>query len=196
MRTVNPLPAVAWLALVLIMSLATATQAQQHASSFMPIVLKESFDQAVARLSADKPAVMKRHQDLLAERYDLSDRPAKGVTMPRGKPVQGGVRVKLLRGVTWEMLAGLKPQEIRRRGIFPPGFMPLPHPKHTEGGMVFPKFHIKELKKQTGRDLARFDVDFDIPDHFLPEFPPPMYLTTRPALGDVSQGKLITSENY
>ncbi|MBL8115042.1 MAG: cytochrome B6, partial [Acidobacteria bacterium] len=46
------------------------------------------------------------------------------------------------------------------------------------------------------RDLNRFDLDFDIPDQFLPEFPPAIYLTTRPDLGDVSQGKLVTSENF
>src|SRR5215472_15059604 len=40
------------------------------------------------------------------------------------------------------------------------------------------------------------DADFDLPVHFLPEFPLPMYLTTRPDLGDVSQGNLITIENY
>ena len=32
--------------------------------------------------------------------------------------------------------------------------------------MVFPKFHIDEVKRQTGRDLTRFDLDFDLPDHF------------------------------
>src|SRR5207244_10230249 len=32
--------------------------------------------------------------------------------------------------------------------------------------------------------------------HFLPEFPPPIYLTTRPDLGDVSQGKLVTLDNF
>ena len=62
--------------------------------------------------------------------------------------------------------------------------------------MLFPKFHIDEIKKQESRDLARFDLDFDIPDHFLPEFPPPIYLTTRPDLGDVSKGKLVTIDNY
>ena len=51
------------------------------------------------------------------------------------------------------------------------------------------KFHIDEIKKQEGRDLTRFDLDFDLPDHFLPEFPPPIFLTTRPDLGDVSQGQ-------
>jgi cytochrome c peroxidase len=74
--------------------------------------------------------------------------------------------------------------------------MPLPHANHPEGGMLFPKFHIDEVKKQTTRDLTRFDLDFDFPDHLLPEFPPAIFLTTRPDLGDVSQGKLVTSENF
>jgi len=55
---------------------------------------------------------------------------------------------------------------------------------------------IDETKKQTGRDLQRFDVDFDFPLHLLPEFPPPIYLTTRPDLGDVSKGQLVTTANY
>jgi cytochrome c peroxidase len=62
--------------------------------------------------------------------------------------------------------------------------------------MIFPKFAIDEIKKQEGRDLTRFDLDFDLPDRFLPEFPAPIYLTTRPDLGDVSKGKLVTIENY
>ena len=74
--------------------------------------------------------------------------------------------------------------------------MPLPHPKHQEGGFVFPRFLIDEIKRQEGRDLTRFDVDYDIPDHFLPEFPPAMYLNQRKDLGDVSQGKLVTIQNY
>jgi hypothetical protein len=40
------------------------------------------------------------------------------------------------------------------------------------------------------------DVNFDIPDHFLPEFPPAIYLNQRSDLGDVSQGQLVTVENY
>src|SRR5262245_18712134 len=90
----------------------------------------------------------------------------------------------------------MTPEASRTRGIFPGGFMRLPHANHPEGGMLFPKFHIDEVKKQTDRDLSRFDLDFDIPDHLLPEFPPPIFLTTRPDLGDVSQGKLVTTENF
>jgi cytochrome c peroxidase len=62
--------------------------------------------------------------------------------------------------------------------------------------MLFPKFQIDEINKQEGRDLTRFDLDFDLPDHVLPEFPAPIYLTTRPDLGDVSKGKLVTIMNY
>src|SRR5438876_7699260 len=116
--------------------------------------------------------------------------------MSRSKPIQEGVRAKLPSGVTWESLAKMSPDEIKAKGTWPKGFLPLPHPNHAEGGMVFPKFHIDEVKKQEDRDLTRFDLDFDLPDHFLPEFPPPMFLTTRPDLGDVSQGKLVTLDNF
>ena len=127
----------------------------------------------------------------------LINRPAAdGTTMSRGKPVQEGVRVKLPAGVTWTQLAAMTPADIRDKGLFPQGFLPLPHPHHAEGGMVFPGFHIAEIRRQEERDLTRFDLDFDLPDHVLPEFPPPIYLTTRPDLGDVSQGKLVTIANY
>jgi cytochrome c peroxidase len=159
-------------------------------------VIKEAFATIMARMTAAKPGVMKEHMDLLNQRYDLSDRPANGVTMSRGKPVQEGVRAKLPEGMTWEKLAEMSPEEIQEKDLFPAGFLPLPHPNHSEGGMVFPKFEIEEIKKQEGRDLTRFDLDFDLPDHLLPEFPAPIYLTTRPDLGDVSQGKLITIDNY
>jgi cytochrome c peroxidase len=116
--------------------------------------------------------------------------------MSGGKPIQEGVRVKLPAGTTWDKLAAMSPDEIRQKDLWPAGFFPLPHPNHQEGGMLFPEFHIKEIKKQEGRDLTRFDLDFDLPDHLLPEFPAPIYLTTRPDLGDVSQGKLVTIDNY
>ena len=150
----------------------------------------------IAKMKAAKAAIEKKQQDLLNSRYDLSNRPSRTVKMSRGKPVQEGVRVKLPNGVTWEKLASMSPEEIRNQGIFPKGFMPLPHPNHQEGGMLFPKFVINEINRQEARDLTRFDLDFDLPDHFLPEFPAPIYLTTRPDLGDVSKGQLVTIENY
>ena len=156
----------------------------------------EDFPTLTKRLQAEKPKFAKRQQVLLAERYDLADRPAKGTAMSRGKPVQDGVRVKLPEGMIWEKLAALSPEEVKEKQLWPAGFLPLPHPHHEAGGMIFPKFLIEETKKQTDRDLTRFDLDFDLPDHFLPEFPAPIYLTTRPDLGDVSQGKLVTLSNF
>jgi cytochrome c peroxidase len=164
-------------------------------SSFTPVT-EADFDAVRKKMSAAKAQVMKRQTALLEQRYDLSNRPAQGVTMSRGKPVQAGVRVKLPPGATWDQLSAMTPDEIRTKKLFPAGFLPLPHPNHPEGGMVFPQDHIDEVKKQTTRDLARFDLDFDTPEHFMPEFPPPIFLTTRPDLGDVSQGKLVTSENF
>lgn len=166
-------------------------------SSYSPVVDKEPFADVMKRMSAEKAGILEKHKKLLDERYDLSDKPVAGVTQSaRNKPVQGGVRAKLPAGMTWDKLAAMSPEEIRKAGAWPKGFFPLPHPNHNEGGMLFPKFHIDEIKKQENRDLTRFDLDFDLPDHFLPAFPPAMFLTTRPDLGDVSKGKLVTIENY
>ena len=175
---------------------AVAQDAPKKSSSYAPVNQTEAFGSVMARMKAAKLAVMKKHADLLKTRYDLSDQPAKGVAMSRGKPVQEGVRAKLPEGMTWDKLAAMSPDAIRDEGLFPAGFLPLPHPNHPEGGMLFPKFHIDEIKKQEARDLTRFDLDFDLPDHLLPEFPPAIFLTTRLDLGDVSRGKLVTIDNY
>ena len=155
-----------------------------------------SFEGMKKWFSDRRGAFAKRAQKLLEERYDLSDRPSQDASMSRGKPVQEGVRVKLPSGITWKALEDMTPDEVRGKDAFPAGFMPLPHPNHPEGGMLFPTAQIKAVKKQDGRDLERFDLDFDIPEQFQPEFPPAMYLTTRTDLGDVSKGKLVTLDNY
>jgi cytochrome c peroxidase len=172
-----------------------AGEAGPSALSYLPVITPP-FAEVFARLSAEKPGVTSRHLALLQARYDLSDRPAPGVTMSRNKPVQEGVRVKLPAGVTWPMLARMSPAEIREKNLWPAGFLPLPHAKHSEGGMVFPHLQIDDIKKQESRDLKRFDVEFDLPDHLLPEFPPPMFLVQRKELGDVSRGKLVTNQNF
>jgi cytochrome c peroxidase len=168
----------------------------KRSSSYAPVDIKEDSTTIVNRMKAAKPEVMKRQMDLLNERYDLSDRSSKDVKMTRGKPIQEGVRVRLPEGISWDKLAATSPEEIREKDLFPKGFFPLPHPNHAEGGMLFPRFFIEEMKRQEARDLTRFDLDFDLPDHFLPEFPPPIFLTIRPDLGDVSQGKLLSLDNF
>ena len=81
----------------------------------MPIsaAAEEDFSALVKRLQQEKPEFAKRQEALLAERYDLADRPAPGVTMSRGKPVQDGVRVKRPKDMTWEKLAALSPEDIK-----------------------------------------------------------------------------------
>jgi cytochrome c peroxidase len=160
------------------------------------LAAQEDFRALVQRSQSEKGEFAARQQKLLTQRYDLSDRPAKGVTMSRGKAVQEGVRVRLPAGTTWEVLAALSAADIKARDLWPAGFYPLPHPHHEVGGMVFPQPLIDETRRQTDRDLTRFDLDFDLPEHLLPEFPSPLYLTTRTDLGDVSKGRLVTLVNY
>ena len=124
--------------LVLAFGYAAAQQADRGQSSYMPVDITESFEQIFARMTAAKPGIEQAHTALLNERYDLSDRPAQGVTMDRGKPLQEGVRVKLPAGATWEQLAAMSPDQIRDQNLLPKGFYPLPHPNHLEGGFVFP----------------------------------------------------------
>src|SRR4051794_30881135 len=98
-----------------------------------------SFAEMMEKDKKDKPAVMDRQTALLKERYDLTPKPDDKVKMTRGKPVCVGPTAKLPEGTTFEQLAGMRVDEIRDRGLFPKGYLPLPHPNHAAGGMVFPK---------------------------------------------------------
>src|SRR5262249_32772264 len=110
----------------------------------------EDFATMRKRMELARPAIQKTHAVLLDQRYDLGNRAAPGPTMSRGKPLQAGPRTRLPDGITWQKLAALSPEEIKEQGLFPAGFLPLPHPHHAEGGMLFPKFHIDEIRKQEG----------------------------------------------
>lgn len=157
-----------------------------------PVLLgQQSFEAMMAKDKADKAGVMARQQKLLDERYDLAVKLDPKVKMTRGKPIPVGPATRLTQGMSWDQLAAMSSDEIRDQGLFPKGFLPLPHPHHEVGGMVFPQ---KEIKDQAR--LERFDLDFDLPEHFLPEFPPAIFLTTRPDLGDVSQGKMLNVDNF
>jgi cytochrome c peroxidase len=165
-------------------------------NSYLDVVDHASFEAVKQRMERNKDQVEAAHLKLLEERYDLADRPSSSLKMSGGKPVQTGVRVKLPKGVTWDSLAAMSAADIRNRDVYPAGFLPLPHQNHPEGGMVFPQSHIDRVKAQEGRDLTRFDLDFVLPEHLVAESPAPIYLTTRPDLGDVSKGKLVTLTNY
>jgi len=174
--------------ILLLVSVTISLGQQKRESSYSPVI-EEPFEKVMAQDKAQKATVMKRHMDLLNERYDLSKKVTSDVTMSRGKPLPVGPTAKLKAGLTWEKLSGMAPEEIKEKGLFP--YLPLPHPNHASGGMLFPQMEIKQLPR-----LERFDLDFDIPEHFLPEFPPAIFLTTHKDMGDVSQGKVVTLENY
>lgn len=163
-------------------------QQQQRPSSFTPVI-EEPFEEVRARDKAAKDRVMGAQRRLLEERYNLTRRVDDSVRMTRGKPIPVGPTARLKSGLTWDQLGRLTPAEIRERDVFP--YLPLPHVNHPVGGMVFSQAQIKLLPR-----LERFDMDFDLPDHFLPEFPAPMFLISRKDLGDVSKGQLITVNNF
>jgi hypothetical protein len=144
------MPAFAGLLLALAIALGIAYAQEQGKTSYTKLDITEPFTSIMARMKAAKPAIEKRQADLLGERYDLSDRPAAGVTMERGKALQEGIRVKLPEAMTWEKLASMSPEEIREKNLFPKGFYPLPHPNHPEGGMLFRTSRSMRSRSKTG----------------------------------------------
>lgn len=136
-----------------------------------------------------KPEIMAAQRALLERRYNLTPKHDPKLKMSRGKPVPIGPTAKLADGVTWESLTEMNADAIKQAGNFP--YPALPHPKHATGGQVFPQMQIDMFPR-----LQRFDVDFDLPDAFLPEFPPAIFLQNRPDLGDVSRGEVVSINNY
>jgi cytochrome c peroxidase len=148
-----------------------------------------TFDEVRKQEEASKPQVTAAHRKLLESRYDLTPRLDPKVTMFRGKPLAVGPTARLPEGVDWATLAEMPAQEIKQRGVFP--YPSLPHPLQTNGGQVFPQAQIEMFPR-----LQRFDVDFDLPEEFIPEFPPAIFLQSRPELGDVSRGQVVTMDNF
>lgn len=138
---------------------------------------------------AAKDGVMAAQRKLLEARYDLTPHLDPQAKMFRGKPLAVGPTARLPKGMDWPQLASLSPDQIKEKGIFP--YPPLPHPKQATGGQVFPQVQIEMFPR-----LQRFDVDFDLPEAFLPEFPPAMFLQSRPELGDVSRGEVVSINNF
>jgi cytochrome c peroxidase len=157
-----------------------------------PLNAKRPMQPAEEIVQADvaaKPAVTAAQRRLLESRYDLTPRLDPQETMSRGKPLAVGPTARLGAGITWDRLAAMSPEEIRARKLFP--YPPLPHPKQATGGQVFPQMQIAMFPR-----LERFDVEFDLPEAFLPEFPPAMFLQNRPELGDVSRGEVVSVNNF
>ncbi len=159
-------------------------------SSFTSPELPMRFEQWLEFHRKQKPALMQDVHAYMATRYDFSARALPGYTMSGGKPIMAGPVARLPGGVeSYEQLAAFTPADIKARDLFP--FKPLAHPLQSTAHMVFPRSWIAAHPEH-----ERIDVDMDIPEAYLPEFPPPMFLTTHKELGDVTGGREITLENY
>lgn len=137
-----------------------------------------------------KPSFMKDIDTYMASRFNFSGNTIPGATMSGGhRRVMKGPVARLNKVESFEELARLSSDEIKRRDIFP--YKPLAHPIQSTAHMVFP-----DMWNSVHPEHIRMDIDHDFPDQYLPEFPPPLFLTTHKELGDVSQGREITFENY
>lgn len=81
-------------------------------------------------------------------------------------------------------LANMTSSEICNKDLFL--YPSLPHLKRSTGGQIFPQVQTTMFPR-----LERFDVEFNLPEAFLPEFPAAMFLQNRPELGDVSRGEVV-----
>jgi cytochrome c peroxidase len=149
----------------------------------------QTFEETMKQDVADKPTVMAAQRKLLESRYSLEPKLDSEVKMSRGKPIPVGPTASLKEGLTFDALTGMSPDDIKNKSAFP--YPPLPHPKHATGGQVFPQVQTAMFPR-----LDRFDVEFDLPDAFIPEFPPAIFLQNRPELGDVSRGEVVSINNF
>jgi cytochrome c peroxidase len=159
-------------------------------SSFAPPDLGMPFVEWKAKMEKQRPEVDRAARATLEARFRLDCATDPSATMSGGKPLAVGPTARLPHGVaTWEEYAARSSQQMRAAADFP--WTPLDHPLHSTAHMLFPKQWTR-----VHTEHERFDVGFDIPDCYLPEFPPPLYLTTHPELGDVSRGVEVTYANY
>lgn len=150
---------------------------------------KQTFAATMAADLKAKADIMQKQRELLESRYILEPKHDPNLKMTRGKPIPIGPTARLAKGVSWAHLAEQSPAEIKKAGTFP--YPALPHPKQSTGGQVFPQMQTEMFPR-----LNRFDIEFDIPEAFLPEFPAAIFLRNRPELGDVSRGEVVSINNY
>lgn len=163
----------------------------RSASSYSSPDLPMSWDEWVDYHEKQKPELMKDVRAYMASRFDFNGEVIPDTYMSAGrKPVMKGPIARLPKGVSsWEELGNMTAEEIKEKDLFP--YKPLAHPLHSAAHMVFP-----EMWNRVHPEHIRIDVDHDFPDQYLPEFPPPMFLTTHKELGDVTEGREVTLSNY
>ncbi len=160
-------------------------------TSFTTPDLPMSWEEWVAFHKKQKPELMADVKKYMDSRYDFNGEVHEGEFMSGGRnPIMKGPIARLPKGISsYEELAKLSATEIKERDLFP--FKPLAHPLASTAHMVFP-----DNWNEVHPEHKRIDVDHDFPKEYLPEFPPPMFLTTHKELGDVTKGREVTIANY
>jgi cytochrome c peroxidase len=159
-------------------------------SSFGNATLHMPFDQWLAMNQKMKPELMRDVRAYMTARFNFTFEMIPGQTMSGGKPIMVGPIARLPNQVRdWQEMAKMSATEIRSRDLFP--YKPLAHPLASTAHMVFPDFWVAAHPEH-----ERIDMSMDIPDAYLPEFPPPLFLTTHKELGDVTGGREVTLSNY
>ncbi len=158
-------------------------------TSYAPVSITKTFSEMMKEDIQNKSSLMNKHKKLLKKRFNLSEKVDNNATMSGGKPLPVGPTAKLQKGLSFEALSKMSPEEIKKKNIFP--YLPLPHVSPDGGGLV-----VSPKQIELHPELVRFDMEFDLPDAYLPQFPAPLYLVSRPDLGDVSGGEEITINNY
>ena len=158
-------------------------------SSYAPVSITKTFSEIMKEDVKNKSALMNKHKKLLNQRYDLSEKTDSKATMSGGKSLPVGPTAKLQKGLDWNALSKMTPEEIKNKNSFP--YLPLPHVSPAGGGLV-----VSPKQIESHPELVRFDMEFDLPNAYLPQFPAPLYLISRPDLGDVSGGEEITINNF
>lgn len=160
-------------------------------SSFDIPELPMSWERWVDFHKKQKPELMEAVSQYMLGRYNFNGAVIANQFMSgQRKPIMAGPIARLSNGIkSFEKLAELSAKEIKKRDLFP--YKPLAHPLQTTAHMVFP-----EEWNKVHPEHQRIDLDHDFPSEYLPEFPPPMFLTTHKEIGDISEGREITLSNY
>jgi len=158
-------------------------------SSFSSPVLPMRFEQWLSYHASQKPKLMADVRAYMNRRYDFSGEAMPGRFMSGGKPIMAGPVARLTGVRSFKELGELSPDKIRELDAFP--YKPLAHPLQSTAHMVFPREWVAAHPEH-----ERIDVDMDFPSAYLPEFPPPLFLTTHKELGDVTNGEEITLDNF
>ena len=146
-------------------------------------VVRAADEAKIAHRYAGKPTFCVRAMIFPTSRYRLM--------MSGGRKASAGrVRVKLPQGVTWD-----QPRQHAARRNPPratccrPGSCRCLMSSRRPAARCFPNNQIDEIARAGKPQPAPLRCGFDLPDRFTPEFPPPIFLSSHPELGDMSHGK-------